>query len=330
MIESAARINKLDGVRAASIILVLITHLFPVKIGGSSYNELTGMLGMALFFGLSGYLISVQACKITSAKQFLMRRLLRVVPSAWLCIAIVACFVPISWGNAIRYGLFIANIPQQTLASPLDHLWSLCVEVQFYVAVAGLMVFGMTYVRNYVAVFLVFVTILRITMGVNGTSITWYRIDDILAGATMGFLLQSQWRNKLRHWLGDIRLLFLVCPLLLLSAHIPHDGSINIISYFRPYLCASFLAIIICTENMKLDRILGGKTARYIATISYALYIWHIPLAATWLGSGDLLEKYAKRPLLLAVLMLVAHFSTFYYERFFNGIKKINTAVIPV
>ena len=34
----------------------------------------------------------------------------------------------------------------------------------------------------------------------------------------------------------------------------------------------------------------------------------------TWLGAGDTLEKYAKRPLLLAATFLLAHASTFHFE----------------
>jgi peptidoglycan/LPS O-acetylase OafA/YrhL len=60
----------------------------------------------------------------------------------------------------------------------------------------------------------------------------------------------------------------------------------------------------------------------YIASVSYALYIWHLPLAATWLGSGDVTTKYLKRPLLLVVLFAIAHVSTFQIERRFNELAK--------
>lgn len=37
--------------------------------------------------------------------------------------------------------------------------------------------------------------------------------------------------------------------------------------------------------------------------------------AHSWLGSGDTLVKYAKRPLLMLVTWAAAHVSTFYYEK---------------
>jgi peptidoglycan/LPS O-acetylase OafA/YrhL len=53
----------------------------------------------------------------------------------------------------------------------------------------------------------------------------------------------------------------------------------------------------------------------FLAGISYALYVIHPILSESWLGSGDVVEKYAKRPLLFAVLFALAYVSTYCYER---------------
>ena len=53
----------------------------------------------------------------------------------------------------------------------------------------------------------------------------------------------------------------------------------------------------------------------YVAEISYALYVFHGILAGTWLGTGDKLIKYLKRPILLAATFLAAHMSTRYLEQ---------------
>jgi peptidoglycan/LPS O-acetylase OafA/YrhL len=53
----------------------------------------------------------------------------------------------------------------------------------------------------------------------------------------------------------------------------------------------------------------------YIAEISYALYIIHGVLSHTWLGAGDKLEKYLKRPLLFGLKFALAHVSTPYFEQ---------------
>ena len=67
--------------------------------------------------------------------------------------------------------------------------------------------------------------------------------------------------------------------------------------------------------ELYFDLITSRLSARYIAEISYALYIFHGALNAGWLGSGSKVVKYAKRPLLLAVTFALAHISTFRFEQ---------------
>jgi len=64
-----------------------------------------------------------------------------------------------------------------------------------------------------------------------------------------------------------------------------------------------------------LNRILVSKPMAYVAEVSYALYVIHGVLSATWLGSGERLEKYLKRPLLFGATFALAHLSTFYFEQ---------------
>ena len=67
---------------------------------------------------------------------------------------------------------------------------------------------------------------------------------------------------------------------------------------------------------------LKSRIAAYIATISYALYVFHAMLSHTWLGTGETVAKYAERPLLLGLTWALAHLSTFYYEQRFIKLGK--------
>jgi len=100
--------------------------------------------------------------------------------------------------------------------------------------------------------------------------------------------------------------------LLLLSSCTKQGEWLN---YFRPYLGAIFVGALILNPRGVLAKILCHRVLAYCASISYALYVIHPLLAASWLGSGDVLEKYAKRPLLFAALFVLAHLSTYHYER---------------
>ena len=103
-------------------------------------------------------------------------------------------------------------------------------------------------------------------------------------------------------------------PLLLLSAH-PAGAGLN---YVRPYLSALLVgSTLALPPGHPLGRLLAARTLKYLATISYALYVVHGCLVESWLASGSTAVKYLKRPLFLLVTFGLAHLSTRFYERFF-------------
>ncbi len=316
-----AHLPVLDGVRALSIVAVLVTHLLPVHFAGESWNASVGMFGMSLFFVLSGLLITAQLLKRPPAAAFLVRRLFRIVPAAWLCLALVLLFVPMDLRTLASYLGFYANLPPQTLVRPIDHFWSLCVEVQFYVFSAALLLFRPRLAAWAFPLLLLATTALRVARGPDGGSVTWYRIDDVLAGATLAIAFASSWRAPLLQALRRPALVWMLLALLMVSSVLP-DAGINALAYLRPYFAALFVGALIAQPKCALARVLVRPSTSYIAAISYALYIWHLPLAATWLGSGDGWEKYLKRPLLLLVLWGVAHVSTVHFERPFIRLGK--------
>ena len=83
------RLKVLDGWRALSIILVLCAHLLPLNVFWSTANEAAGVAGMAIFFTLSGFLITRFLLDRPDPRSFLIRRLLRIVPLAWLTMLIL-------------------------------------------------------------------------------------------------------------------------------------------------------------------------------------------------------------------------------------------------
>jgi len=84
--------------------------------------------------------------------------------------------------------------------------------------------------------------------------------------------------------------------------------------YLRPYLAAALVGSTLFLPG-RLNRWLTSRPARYVAEISYALYIIHVGTMSGWLGSGGTLVKYSKRPLCFALTFGLAHLSTFYFER---------------
>ena len=137
----------LDGLRAVATAAVLISHFYPDR---SSIHRAFhwGRFGVMLFFVLSGFLITglllrgrdaVAAGGVTRGavfRAFMARRALRIAPIYYLAVLLgwAASYGPIS--NYILWHLtYTGNIALTYFNHPMaqaTHLWSLCVEEQFY------------------------------------------------------------------------------------------------------------------------------------------------------------------------------------------------------
>lgn len=303
----------LDGWRGVSIVLVLVTHLVPL---GPRWNTAVGILGMTLFFSLSGFLITSFLLRPdASLRDFTIRRLFRIVPLAWLYFVVVFLFQHESPASWLAHFFFYANLPPPSIRLATDHMWSLCVEMQFYLGVA--LLFACFRARGLLLLPLaaVAITALRVADGVTASSITWYRIDEVLAGC----IVALAWHRRLGAYgtavLASMRAVPQL-PLLLVLALSCLEGvpETRWLAYARPYLGALLVGATLANPGTALCRALDRPVLYYLAAVSYAVYVIHLGLVHTWLGDGDLVEKYMKRPLLLAVLFGLAHVSTFYYE----------------
>lgn len=123
----------LDGWRAVSIALVLCGHLLPLGPSRLRMNEAIAAAGMVLFFTLSGFLITSFLLRQDDVRVFLIRRFCRIVPLAWLFSVIVLAWAAASLPAWPARLLFYANLPPFWLIPATAHLWSRCLEVQFYV-----------------------------------------------------------------------------------------------------------------------------------------------------------------------------------------------------
>ncbi|KAF6587035.1 acyltransferase family protein [Paenibacillus sp. EKM211P] len=152
----------LDGLRALAVIAVIVYHLNPDWLPG-------GLLGVGVFFTLSGYLITDilvsqwDTYHSFKMKDFWVRRARRLLPAMLTVVAvIVLCsllFDP-SRLTALRGDVPAALVYMSNWwfifhqvsyfesfgpPSPLGHLWSLAVEEQFYILWPLLLALGLKY-----------------------------------------------------------------------------------------------------------------------------------------------------------------------------------------
>ncbi|TCP33060.1 acyltransferase [Sphingomonas sp. BK235] len=302
------RIPILDGWRALSILLVLAGHLLPLGPHRWALNGAAAASGMALFFTLSGFLITQFLWHRPDVTPFLIRRLFRIVPLAWAAMLALALVTRAASVDLAANLAFVANLPPTHLLAGGDHLWSLCVEVQFYLGVALLVALGGRRALLLLPLLCLAVTATRVVQHAPISIFTWQRIDEILAGATLALVHAHapRWTERLPALLP-----LLLLPLVVAAAH-EASGALQ---YARPYLAAAAVGCSIYAAPAWMRRLFGSAPARYVAEVSYAVYVFHVMFAATWLGSGGTVIRYAKRPLLFAAVFAAAHLSTFRFER---------------
>lgn len=152
----------IDGLRAVSVLAVIAYHLDLKWAQG-------GLLGVGVFFVLSGYLITDQLLmewkvnKYVSILNFWMRRFRRLLPAMlsmlflvalWLMSTDPARLLPLK-GDFIS-SIFYANnwylifhevsyFESFGPASPIGHLWSLSIEEQFYVVWPIVLLIGLRF-----------------------------------------------------------------------------------------------------------------------------------------------------------------------------------------
>ncbi|WP_421083445.1 acyltransferase family protein [Rothia nasimurium] len=206
-------LRGLDGIRAIAVLLVLVYHFWPQHLPG-------GMIGVDIFFVISGYLITALLLREGAYTgkmdiiSFWVRRLRRLVPAFALLTLVVAPLALIVGGDAhVDLGRQILGVFTyssnwllvlagndyfaQTTPELMTNFWSLAVEEQFYFFWPVVMVFVFMFTSQWsrralvpAAIGLVSV-LLAVIMDLLGASSTrlYYGTDTHLFGLMLGVLL---------------------------------------------------------------------------------------------------------------------------------------------
>jgi peptidoglycan/LPS O-acetylase OafA/YrhL len=155
----------LDGLRAIAVLAVIAFH---EQLGWAP----GGLLGVGLFFTLSGYLITdlllgqVRGSGRMHLGDFWLRRARRLLPALFAMLAVVTAWVTIfdrsrlanlrgavaaaatyssNWYLIATHSSYFSRF---AAPQPLDHLWSLAVEEQFYLLWPWVLLAGLVVVRR--------------------------------------------------------------------------------------------------------------------------------------------------------------------------------------
>ena len=301
------RIQYLDGLRAISIIMVLIGH------GAHSFCQETWVdffgnshLGVMIFFNISGFLITtlllneIGKYEKIDLKAFYIRRSLRIFPVFYTYILVV--FLLTYLGILIinkndffyastylwNYKEALSNIPGSPDIWYLGHFWTLALEEQFYLFwPIALFVFGIKKIMRVLPYFLFIFPIIRIgsyflfpeLRGQIGMMLHTMS-DSILWGAYAAMLLfyeKEFVKEKLealsnKFILGGL-LVFLFIISKTLSIYFKGAYTITIGITFEAISVSIFILYLVL-YNPKVFSFLNNKYMVYLGTLSYSLYIW--------------------------------------------------------
>jgi peptidoglycan/LPS O-acetylase OafA/YrhL len=309
----------LDGIRAIAVVCVIAFHVnFPGATGG--------MLGVGVFFTLSGYLITDLLLNQwrrrgdLGLRTFWLRRARRLLPALFLMLAVVSICVALfdssqlggtrrqviaavfyfnNWSTIATHGSYFARFAAPL---PLDHLWSLAIEEQFYLVWPWLLLAGVKLVRGrrrLALLALLGALASAIAMGVlyhpgydptrayEGTDT---RAFGLLIGAALAMVLPLGGRGGIgapRSVPADVRKILdglgvagLVCVLVLVFA----TNSFSSFLYPYGFLLLSFATVAMIVPALEPTSRFGAALSwgplRWVGVRSYGIYLWQWPIIA--------------------------------------------------
>ncbi|MBW4889839.1 acyltransferase [Mucilaginibacter sp. HMF5004] len=331
---------SIDGLRAVSIVIVIVCHIF----GSSLTQYFDGRIGVEIFFVISGFLITMLLLKektkygTIALKKFYIRRVLRIIPVAMLFVVTLLILNQIFDLNITKRSFIMASLFLKNFQLKGDvqdwyfgHYWSLSVEEQFYLLfpVCLLLSLRKTTIGTIVIViiapiitYLGFVDIpffnghtahlvLFIIINIIGKGIA-----SILTGCLFSILLFKGYFEKLPSGKFVSLILFIVGLII-------RSGS----PIYVPYLSNAifdFIIAYILVLNLNptnyFARFLNLPFMIKLGVLSYSIYIWQ--QIFTHDQPWGRLFKYADSPFInIPVLFLVSYLSYNFYEKKFLTFK---------
>ena len=300
--------HGLDGLRTIAIIGVVLYHLLPNVFKG-------GFLGVPLFFSISGFLITAPLIeeKKTSEhinyKKFYLKRIKRIYPSMVIMLVVVGLIALIVekdqgyWMEAISSLLGVNNLWQLNNQvsyfeqfkdlNLLKHLWSLSVELQFYLImplIVGKFVNkknGVNRLREFLVIMTLLSWLIMMTVFLfKGNSTVYYLFTARFFSFSMGSIVSILYFNhnlkrNFNHSLVTIGLMLIA--LFVIS---DYKSSTYLVGMFAFSLLGAF-TIWSVVSNDKIDQLFSNKFFQFIGLRSYDIFLWYYPVLALY-------QKYVK------------------------------------
>jgi len=322
------RSSAIESLRALAALAVLEGHVFGVSrgYGAGAYATfldrtlLGGGFGVYLFFALTGYLLyrpfarrDLGDGRNLSLARYAANRALRILPLYYVVLIVYILWIDhggtaTTWWRSV---LFLENFYPKTLNHVDGVMWSLVVEVQFYVLLPflALAIRALSGLSRRVTLILLcgigvvaeLVRLATVTTAPN-LDVRWqYSLPATFVFFVPGMVLatlHSTWPEQRPAWLRGLRARSSAWLVASLSFWAVVMWRYNLDVLVVPAVFLVVGAVVLPLDGTAVRRVLQWKPLAALGVASYSLYLWHFPIVNQIASSSWAPHSY---PVLLAV-----------------------------
>jgi peptidoglycan/LPS O-acetylase OafA/YrhL len=301
--DEPLRLHSLDGLRAISILLVLIGHLAGTVDAPALLTPLhnLGNFGVKIFFVISGFLITLLLLDELrrrggiDMRRFYLRRCCRIFPAFYFFIGCVVLanaggYLDLYPNDVLHAATFTMNYHHER-AWALNHTWSLAVEEQFYLFwPLLLLLLGVRRALICAVLLVIAAPLIR--------AIMWYALDASVSAMTREFqavgdaiatgclLAVLQHRGvSMPDWFQSRSFLLVPLSLFVVPALLYKLEPALYYTLGQSYVNLTAAMVIwrcINVDHGTSYRILNLPPVIWLGSLSYSLYLWQEPFLNSW------------------------------------------------